>query len=165
MISDLILADDKNRLDFLTSLAKSVNKPASQDAYVFATVAVADIQLRQKDYDGARKKLDECEQILDTFDSVENSVHASFYRASAEYYKVGNTMPDMTVAGWQCTHSVCRGKTNSPRTIKTRFSTSPASTSRTSTFVNVKPGLTTSPSPLSSQTLFTTLANSSFIQF
>jgi 26S proteasome regulatory subunit N9 len=96
----LTCADDKSRLDFLTSLAKSVNKPASQDAYVFATVAVADIQLRQKDYDGARKKLDECEQILDTFDSVENSVHASFYRASAEYYKVSHTTLYMTLACW-----------------------------------------------------------------
>ena len=75
-------------MDFLASLAKTVNKPASQDAYVYATVAVAEIQLKQRNLDDAKKKLDECEQILDTFDSVENSVHASFYRASAEYYKV-----------------------------------------------------------------------------
>jgi 26S proteasome regulatory subunit N9 len=65
-----------------------VNKPASQDAYVYATVAVADIQLKQKDLDGAQKKLDECENILESFDSVESSVHASFYRTCAEYYKV-----------------------------------------------------------------------------
>jgi 26S proteasome regulatory subunit N9 len=81
------MIDENDRLDFVSSLAKTVNKPASQDAYVYATVAVAEIQLREQDYDGARKKLDECEQILDTFDSVENIVHASFYKANAEYYK------------------------------------------------------------------------------
>lgn len=88
MNGTLTCVDEKDRLDFVTTLAKSVNKPASQDAYVDATVAVADIQLKQKDYEGAREKLDECERILDTFDSVENSVHAAFYRANAEYYKV-----------------------------------------------------------------------------
>ncbi|KAF1838008.1 hypothetical protein BDW02DRAFT_565516 [Decorospora gaudefroyi] len=77
--------DDKERLTFVNDLAKSVNKPASQDAYVYATVAAASIQLRLRDEEGAKKKLDECEQILDGFDSVETVVHASFYRASAEY--------------------------------------------------------------------------------
>ncbi|ORY15899.1 hypothetical protein BCR34DRAFT_622695 [Clohesyomyces aquaticus] len=79
--------DDKDRLTFVSALANSVNKPASQDAYVYATVAVASIQLRLGEYDEARKKLDECEKILDGFDSVETVVHASFYRANAEYYK------------------------------------------------------------------------------
>ncbi|KAJ9647035.1 26S proteasome regulatory subunit [Coniosporium tulheliwenetii] len=79
--------DDQERLTFLQTLADKVNKPASQDAYVYATVAVAEIQLHLQDYEGARKKLDECEGILDTFDSVETVVHASFYRVNAEYYK------------------------------------------------------------------------------
>lgn len=85
----LIAADDSERLKFVEELAKRVNKPASQDAYVYATVASASIQLRLQEYEGARKKLDESEQILEGFDSVETVVHASFYRASAEYYKVG----------------------------------------------------------------------------
>ncbi|KAF2814260.1 uncharacterized protein BDZ99DRAFT_459966 [Mytilinidion resinicola] len=79
--------DNQERLTFLTALVEKVNKPASQDAYVYATVAAADIQLKLKEYEGARKKLDECEKILDTFDSVETVVHASFYRANADYYK------------------------------------------------------------------------------
>lgn len=82
--------DDQERLTFLQALADKVNKPASPDAYVYATVAVAEIQLHLPDYDGARKKLDECERILDTFDSVETVVHASFYRVNAEYYKVAS---------------------------------------------------------------------------
>lgn len=81
-------SDDKERLKFVNDLAESVNKPASQDAYVYATVAAASIQLRLRDEDGAKKKLDECERILDNFDSVETVVHANFYKASAQYYQV-----------------------------------------------------------------------------
>ena len=48
----------------------------------------ANAQIRLQDMDGARKKLDECEKILDNFDTVETVVHAAFYRTNAEYYKV-----------------------------------------------------------------------------
>ncbi|KAF2278266.1 uncharacterized protein EI97DRAFT_414638 [Westerdykella ornata] len=89
-LSTAELRGEQERSEFLASLAKSVNKPASQDAYVYATVAVAEFQLFQRDLDAAKKNLDECERILDTFDSVENIVHAAFYRACAEYYKRQN---------------------------------------------------------------------------
>ncbi|KAB2576294.1 putative proteasome regulatory particle subunit protein [Lasiodiplodia theobromae] len=79
--------DDKERLTFLQSLADKANKPASQDAYVYATVAVASVQLQLRDFPASRKKLDESERILDSFDTVETVVHASFYRVNAEYYK------------------------------------------------------------------------------
>ena len=72
----------------MTTLASKVNKPASQDAYVYATVAVASVKLRMHDFDGTRKQLDEAERILDSFDSVETVVHASFYRVNADYYQV-----------------------------------------------------------------------------
>ena len=74
-----------------------MNKPASQDAYVYATVNAASIQLRTGDDEGARKKLDDCEQILEGFDSVETVVHASFYKTSAEYYKVPYPHPITSV--------------------------------------------------------------------
>lgn len=79
--------DDQERFDFLTTLADSVNKPGSQDAFVYAKTAVASVELQLNKFDEARKDLDTCEQILDTFDSVENVVHASFYRVSANYYQ------------------------------------------------------------------------------
>ncbi|KAL1639472.1 26S proteasome regulatory subunit [Diplodia intermedia] len=79
--------DDKERLAFLQRLADKANKPASQDAYVYATVAVASVQLQLRDFPASRKKLDESERILDSFDTVETVVHASFYRVNAEYYK------------------------------------------------------------------------------
>jgi 26S proteasome regulatory subunit N9 len=39
------------------------------------------------DFEGARKDLDKAEAILDSFDSVETVVHASFYRVNANYYQ------------------------------------------------------------------------------
>lgn len=80
--------DDNERLAFLTSLADRVNKPASQDAYVYATADVASVKLRLKDFDGARKDLDASQKILDNFDSVENIVRAAFYKINADYYHV-----------------------------------------------------------------------------
>ncbi|KAK8217904.1 hypothetical protein HDK77DRAFT_386104 [Phyllosticta capitalensis] len=79
--------DLKERLKFLESLADKVNKPSSQDAYVYAIVVVASVQLQLQDPPSARKKLDEAEHILDSFDTVETEVHAAFYRVNAEYYK------------------------------------------------------------------------------
>ncbi|KAI4134940.1 MAG: hypothetical protein LQ347_001097 [Umbilicaria vellea] len=80
-------SDDHERLTFLTTLTEKVNKPSSQDAYVYALVAASDVKLRLSDYDGARKDLDKAETILDTFDSVETEVHATFYRINASYYQ------------------------------------------------------------------------------
>ena len=78
--------DDQQRLAFLSGLAERVNKPSSQDAYVYASVAAASIKLRLGNYQDARKDLDQAESILDSFDSVETVVHASFYEVNADYY-------------------------------------------------------------------------------
>ncbi|KAH6652074.1 hypothetical protein BKA67DRAFT_572821 [Truncatella angustata] len=78
--------DDDERLSFLEDLAKRVDNESSQDAFVYATIFVGLIKLRVDDDEGARKDLDKAEKILDTFDSVETKVHASFYRTNAMYY-------------------------------------------------------------------------------
>lgn len=83
-----VYSDSQERLSFLTVVATKVNNPNSQDAYVYATVAVATVKLELKDLDGARKELDKAEKILDSFDSVETIVHAAFYRVNAQYYQV-----------------------------------------------------------------------------
>ena len=80
--------DDNERLGFLTQLSEKVNKPSSQDAYVYSLVAASEVKLRLQDNEGARKDLDRAGSILDTFDSVENEVHATFYRTNASYYQV-----------------------------------------------------------------------------
>ena len=79
--------DDTERLTFLTTLASRVDKPSSQDAYVFALTSAASIRLTLGQTTQSRTDLDKCETILDTFDSVETVVHASFYRVSAAYYQ------------------------------------------------------------------------------
>lgn len=85
-------AEDE-RLAFLTDLAQRVNKPSSQEAFVYAQVAVASAKLQKDDEEGAQKDLVQCESILDNFDSVETSVHAAFYRVYGDYYQAreGNT--------------------------------------------------------------------------
>ncbi|KAI9743301.1 MAG: 26S proteasome regulatory subunit [Claussenomyces sp. TS43310] len=79
--------DPHERLTFLSAVASKVNNPDSQDAYVYATVAVATVKLELKDLEGARKSLDSAEKMLDNFDSVETIVHAAFYRVNAQYYQ------------------------------------------------------------------------------
>ncbi|OLN87701.1 putative 26S proteasome regulatory subunit rpn9 [Colletotrichum chlorophyti] len=79
--------DDEERLAFLQSVAKKVDNENSQDALVYASVAVARVKLDLEDLDGARKDLDTAERILDSFDSVETIVHAAFYDANANYYQ------------------------------------------------------------------------------
>lgn len=70
-------------------LSEKVNQPGSQDAYVSAQVELASTYLSNKgDLPAARKILDGCERLLDTFDYVETVVHAKFYRENAAYYKV-----------------------------------------------------------------------------
>ena len=80
--------DDNERLSFLRDLTKKVNKPSSQDAYVYALVAAAEVKLRLHELSSARKDLNTAESILDSFDSVETEVHATFYRINASYYQV-----------------------------------------------------------------------------
>lgn len=77
----------------MTAVANKVNNPNSQDAYVYATVAVATVKLELGDVDDARKDLDKSEKTLDGFDSVETIVHAAFYRVNAAYYQVCPKIP------------------------------------------------------------------------
>ncbi|TWU78066.1 26S proteasome regulatory subunit [Metarhizium rileyi] len=79
--------DDQERLSFLLSVVKKVDNDASQDALVFASVAVSRVKLNLNRLDDARRDLDAAEKILDTFDSVEAVVHAAFYDANASYYQ------------------------------------------------------------------------------
>lgn len=81
--------DVDQKLSMQKALSEKVNQPGSQDAYVFAQVEQASTYLSDKgDLPAARKLLDECERLLDTFDFVETVVHAKFYRENAAYYKV-----------------------------------------------------------------------------
>ncbi|GLI75885.1 26S proteasome regulatory subunit [Penicillium ochrochloron] len=92
----LSFADRINQLKFVAlglmastecpALSNKVNKPESQDAYVYALADVANVKLRVPDLDSAQKDLAACQKVLDSFDSVETVVHASFYKVNADYY-------------------------------------------------------------------------------
>ena len=82
------MIDNDQALSFLTSLVEKVNTPDTSDAYVHAVMETAYIKLMVGNLDGTKDAIDECEKILDKFDSVETVIHASFYKVCAEYYKV-----------------------------------------------------------------------------
>ncbi|KAM3432197.1 hypothetical protein NHJ13734_006992 [Beauveria thailandica] len=79
--------DNRERLEFLQSVANKVDTEDSKDALVFASVAVAQVKLSLNELDEARKDLDAAERVLDSLDSVEVIVHAAFYDANASYYQ------------------------------------------------------------------------------
>ena len=74
----------------MTTLSSRVDKPASQDAYVFALSHLASVRLSLGQKSEARADLDKAETTLDTFDSVETLVHAAFYRVSSLYHQQTN---------------------------------------------------------------------------
>ncbi|RHZ68367.1 hypothetical protein Glove_295g30 [Diversispora epigaea] len=80
-------SDYNDALAFLTSLVEKVNTSESRDAYVQAVMETAYIKLLLSDFEGTKSAIDECEKILNGFDSVETVIHASFYRVCADYYK------------------------------------------------------------------------------
>ncbi|KAI9833820.1 MAG: 26S proteasome regulatory subunit [Phylliscum demangeonii] len=79
--------DDHERLTFLTAVADKVKEASEQEAYVYATAAVASIKLRLADLDGAQAGLATAEGLLDAFDTVDTVVHAAFYRVQADYHQ------------------------------------------------------------------------------
>ncbi|ORX97707.1 PCI-domain-containing protein [Basidiobolus meristosporus CBS 931.73] len=79
--------DFQEAIQFLSPLTERVNTPETQDAYVLAIMETASFKLLLNDLDGTKEAMDESEKILESFDSVETIIHASFYRVSAQYYK------------------------------------------------------------------------------
>ncbi len=58
------------------------------EAYVFVTMEAAHFRLLLGDLDETKKTMDQCQKILDRFDSVELGVNAAFYRVCGDYHKV-----------------------------------------------------------------------------
>jgi 26S proteasome regulatory subunit N9 len=82
------MADNSEALEFMTGIVGKVDTPATQDAYVYALVETASIKLLLGDGETVRKDLDAASKILDAFDSVDNVIHAAFYRVNADYFSV-----------------------------------------------------------------------------
>ncbi|KAL9544038.1 hypothetical protein MBANPS3_007825 [Mucor bainieri] len=75
-------------VSFLDEIIKKVDTPETKDVYVLALMESAQFKLKLNQTDDVKKAIDESEKILDGFDSVDTAIYASFYRVSAEYYKV-----------------------------------------------------------------------------
>ena len=82
------MADTNEALEFVTGIAEKVDTPATQDAHVYALVETASIKLLLGNGETVRKDLDAANKILDTFDSIDNVIHAAFYRVNADYFSV-----------------------------------------------------------------------------
>ncbi|KAI8971864.1 hypothetical protein BDF20DRAFT_825235 [Mycotypha africana] len=81
-------SDLNESVNFLNGIIEKVDTPETKDVYVLALMESAQFKLRLNQTEDVKKAMDESEKILDGFDSVETVIHASFYRVSAEYYKV-----------------------------------------------------------------------------
>ncbi|KAF9217544.1 26S proteasome regulatory subunit [Podila verticillata] len=82
------ISDHKEAQEFLKALTEKVNKDETRDAYVLAKTETAHFGLLLGDLDTTKKDLEECSKHLDSFDSVDPQINASFLRVSADYYKI-----------------------------------------------------------------------------
>lgn len=82
-------SDPASALAFLDQLASKMDTPESQEAFVFATMEAAHFKLILGDVEGTKSAMDKCGKTLDTFNTVEKDVHASYYRVCGDFYKVG----------------------------------------------------------------------------
>ncbi|KAK4057286.1 DNA topoisomerase 1 [Microbotryomycetes sp. JL221] len=81
------IPDGTKALEFLETLAQKVDTPTTKQAFVLATIESAYFKLLLGDNEATKQAMDKCQNVLDTLDSVELIVHASFYRVSGDYYK------------------------------------------------------------------------------
>ncbi|KAG2202556.1 hypothetical protein INT47_012550 [Mucor saturninus] len=79
--------DLQESVNFLSEIIKKVEGPDTKDVYVLAVMESANFKLKLNQAEDVKKAIDESEKILESFDSVEPVIYASFYRVSAEYYK------------------------------------------------------------------------------
>lgn len=88
VIASKQFSDPSAAHSFLDNLATSMDTEETQEAFVFATMEAAHFKLILGNVDGTKEAMDKCSKVLDTFNTVERDVHASFYRVCGDYYKV-----------------------------------------------------------------------------
>ncbi|KAJ3712427.1 hypothetical protein C8R42DRAFT_686865 [Lentinula raphanica] len=77
----------QTHLTFLTSLLTRINKDTAPDAYILLYANIAHAKLLYGDLEGTKADMDEAWKILDSVESVENTVNAAYYGVAADYYK------------------------------------------------------------------------------
>ncbi len=82
-------SDAKLSQEFLASHTEKLKGyKNAKDAYVLSTMETAHYKLINKDMEGCKAAIDECEKALEQLSGVETIINASFYRVAADYYKV-----------------------------------------------------------------------------
>ena len=84
----ILLIDFSKAIQFLDEIILNVDNNDNKDAFVLAKMENAHYHLLSGDIVTIKKAIDECQKIIDTLNNVENIIYASFYRVSADYYKV-----------------------------------------------------------------------------
>lgn len=79
--------DASDALAFLQKLAAEFDKPDTQEAHVLLVMEAAHFQLLLGDLNSTKAAMDKCAKLLDTFESVEPVVHATYYRVCGNYHK------------------------------------------------------------------------------
>ncbi|KAF9918736.1 26S proteasome regulatory subunit [Lobosporangium transversale] len=82
------IPDHTQAREFLKTLTEKVNKDETRDAYVLAKMEQSHFGLLLGDLDSTKKDLEECSKLLDSFDSVDPHINASYLRVSADFYKI-----------------------------------------------------------------------------
>lgn len=86
--------DPKQALVFLSDHAlKLKTNEDEQDAFALATIETAHYQLLVGQIDACKVSIKTTEKILATLSTVSSSINASFYRVSADYYKITLAYP------------------------------------------------------------------------
>jgi 26S proteasome regulatory subunit N9 len=81
--------DAAQAIVFLQTFADGLKTDKNhQDAYVLVSAEMAFYKLSSGKLEDCYATILECEKILDRLSHAESSINASFYRVSAEYYKV-----------------------------------------------------------------------------
>lgn len=80
--------DPSAALAFLQPVIQAVDTPETREAYVLATMEAAQYQLLLGQVDETQQAVAKCKTSLDQMDNVKSTVHATFYRVSADYHKV-----------------------------------------------------------------------------
>jgi 26S proteasome regulatory subunit N9 len=85
--STLCSIELQDSVNFLSDIITKVDTSETKDAYVYAVMETTYFKLLMGQTEETKKAIDECEKILDQFDSVETAIYSSFYRVSADYFK------------------------------------------------------------------------------
>jgi 26S proteasome regulatory subunit N9 len=83
------MKDQKQALTFLLEHEEKMKGDKNaQDAYALVKMETAHYKLATGDIDGCKLAIQESEVILDQLPGVHTSINATFYRVSADYYKI-----------------------------------------------------------------------------